>query len=152
MDYRAVLVAFVIDVWFVYKHQSVWCSIQIEINYNEKHVRPQKRLWFLVSTRVASAPRFGIFNFLFCCYETMSNCSQNCWIDWNSAVLCFKRLFHILWVWTFAQFVRPLLATILCIWEIWSPRIQSITYFPVGKTKILKPTDDQKPVGEVLLA
>ena len=29
------------------------------------------------------------------CYETMSNCSQNCWIDWNSAVLCFKRLFHI---------------------------------------------------------
>ena len=21
-------------------------------------------------------------------YETMSNCSQNCWIDWNSAVLC----------------------------------------------------------------
>ena len=27
--------------------------------------------------------------------ETMSNCSQNCWIDWNSAVLCFKRPFHI---------------------------------------------------------
>ena len=22
--------------------------------------------------------------FLFLCYETMSNCSQNCWIDWNS--------------------------------------------------------------------
>ena len=46
----------------------------------------------------------------------MSNCSQNCWIDWNSAVLCFKRLFHI-GVWTFARFVRPLLATILCVWE-----------------------------------
>ena len=35
------------------------------------------------------------------------NCSQNCWIDWNSAVLCFKRLFHI-GVWTFSWFVRPL--------------------------------------------
>ena len=51
--------------------------------------------------------------------------------------------------------MRDLLATIL--WEIWSPRIQCITYFPVGKKKrwpknkarvtalILKPTDDQKP-------
>ena len=27
--------------------------------------------------------------FFFCC-ETMSNGSQNCWIDWNSAVLCFN--------------------------------------------------------------
>ena len=49
-----------------------------------------------------------------CCYETMSNCSQNCWIDWNSAMLCFKQLFHI-GVWTFGRFVRPLLATILCM-------------------------------------
>ena len=31
----------------------------------------------------------------------------------------------------FARFVMPLLATILCGWEIWSPRIQYITYFPV---------------------
>ena len=31
---------------------------------------------------------------------------------------CFKQLFHI-GVWTFAWFVRPLLATILCVWEIW---------------------------------
>ena len=30
-----------------------------------------------------------------------------CWIDWNSAVLCIKRLFHV-GVWTFAWFVRPL--------------------------------------------
>ena len=52
-------------------------------------------------------------------YETMSNCSQNCWIDWNSAVLCFKWLFHI-GVWTFARYVRLLLAAILCVWEIWS--------------------------------
>ena len=35
----------------------------------------------------------------FSLYETMSNCSQNCWIDWNSAVL-----FHI----SFARFVRPI--------------------------------------------
>ena len=48
----------------------------------------------------------------------MSNCSQNCWIDWNSAVLCFKRLFHI-GVRTSARFVRPLLATIFCVCEIW---------------------------------
>ena len=59
---------------------------------------------------------------------------QNCWINWDSAVLCFKRLFHI-GVWTFAWFVRPLLATILCIWEIWSLCTQYITYFPVGKKK-----------------
>ena len=52
-------------------------------------------------------------------YETMSNCSQNCWIDWNSAVLCFKRHFYV-GVWTFARFVKPLLATVLCVWEIWS--------------------------------
>ena len=104
----------------------------------------------------------------------MSNCSQNCWIDWNSAVLCFKFkwLFHI-GVWTFTWFVRPLLSTILCVCEIWLPRIQCITYFPARKknkkrrcrkppppkkkkknkknTKkcitapILKSTDDQKP-------
>ena len=85
-------------------------------------VRP-KKVRFLVSARVF---------FCCCCYETMSNCSQNCQIDWNFAVLCFKWLFHI-GVWTFARFVRPLLATILYIWEIWSPRIQCITYFPVGK-------------------
>ena len=60
---------------------------------------------FLVFARVASDPRFSIFIYFCCCYETMSNCSQNCWIHWNSAALCFK------W---------PLLATILCVWEIWS--------------------------------
>ena len=119
---------------------------------------PQKSLRFLVSARVASDPRVGIFNFpFFVCYKTMSNCSQNCWIDWNSAVLCFKRRLHI-GVWTF---VRPLLAVILRISiGIWSPRIQCITCFPVGKKNqktnkwpkrrrvsapILKPTDDQKP-------
>ena len=56
---------------------------------------------------------FKVFIFFFC-YETMSICSQNCWIDWNSAMLCFKQLFHT-GVWMFARIVRPLLATILCI-------------------------------------
>ena len=92
------------------------------------------------------------FSFKFVCYATMSNCSQNCWIDWNSAVLCFKRLFHI-GLWMFAQFVRPLLATIFCIMGNLVPAYTCITYFPVGKktqrTKncvtapILKPTDVQ---------
>ena len=27
------------------------------------------------------------------CYEMMSNCCRNCWIDWNSAALCLKCLF-----------------------------------------------------------
>ena len=55
----------------------------------------EKSLQFLVSAHVASDPCVSIFSFLFCCcYETMSNCSQNCWIDWNSAVLCFKRPFN----------------------------------------------------------
>ena len=92
----------------------------------------------------------------------LSNCSQNCWIDWNSAVLCFKRLFHIR-IWTFAQFVRPLLATILCVWEIWSGsnncvyRCMYHTFHWLAKQKdyqnkqncitapILKLTYDQKP-------
>ena len=52
-------------------------------------------------------------------YETMSNCSQNCWIYWICAVLCFKQLFLI----GYERFVRPLLATILCVWEIWSLHI-----------------------------
>ena len=78
-------------------------------------------------------------------------CSQNCRIDWNSAALCFKSLFHI-GVWPFARFVRPLSATMLCIWEIWSLCIYMYHVFPCWqkkritktKKKILKPTDDQK--------
>ena len=88
----------------------------------------------------------------FCCYETMSNCSQNCWIYCDSAVLCFKRLFHI-GVWR--GFVRPLLATILCIWEIWS-RVYNVSRISLSAKKIgrkrkrvrapiLKPTNNQKP-------
>ena len=39
--------------------------------------------------------KFVLFIYLCIWYERMSNCSQNCWIDWNSAALCFKRLFYI---------------------------------------------------------
>ena len=62
-------------------------------------------------------------------YETMFNCSQNLWIVWNSAALYLKRLFHT-GVWTFGRFVRPLLATIVCVWEIWSGsnRVPRITH------------------------
>ena len=69
---------------------------------------------FLVSTSVASDPRVSILYLFIFGYEIMSNCSQNCWIDWNSAELCFKRLVHI-GVRTFARFVWPLLTTILCV-------------------------------------
>ena len=73
-------------------------------------IMPKISLPFVVSARVAADPRVSIFHFLFC-YETMSSCSQNCWFDWNSAVL-----FHM-WL---------LLATILCtrVFEIWSPRMR----------------------------
>ena len=99
--------------------------------------RPKKStLLFLVSARVASDPRVGIFNFLlFFVLWNMSNCSQNCWIYGNSAMLCFKRLFHI-GVWTFARFVSPLLATIWKIWSprtplyMWGPNVPCTKYFP----------------------
>ena len=95
---------------------------------NYKQCMAKKMFWFLVSARVASAPcrasAFLMF-FLFC-YETMSNCSQHCWIDWNSAVLCFKRLFHI-GVWTFARFVRPLLQPPYFIQGKFGPRVYNVS-------------------------
>ena len=102
----------------------------------------------------AARRHFLILNFV------MSNCSQNCWIDLNSAVLCFQRHFHT-GVWTFAWFVRPLLATILCVWESWfssnnrvymyhvfhwlKPERKKITKKMRVTATILKPTYDQKP-------
>ena len=56
--------------------------------------------------------------FYFICYETMSNCSQNCWIDWNSAVLCFKRPFHT-GIMNVSQICAASLGYhTLCKWEI----------------------------------
>ena len=88
---------------------------------------------------IASEPHVSVFNFLLFCYETMSNYNQNCWIDLNSAVLCFKRLFHV-GVWMFVRFVGPLLATIPCVWKIRSGsnnRIHCIciTYFTCWQKK-----------------
>ena len=73
----------------------------------------------------------------------MCNCSQNCWIDWNSAVLCFKRLLHI----------GVYMATILCVGEIWSGSNNRVYMYHVFHrlptnhvtAPILKPTYDRKP-------
>ena len=53
-------------------------------------LRPKKKVSGFWSLRTSA---FFILFYLFFGHETMSNCRQNCWIDWNSAVLCFKRLF-----------------------------------------------------------
>ena len=93
-----------------------------------------------------SDPRVGIFC-CFLCYETMSHWSQNSWIDWNSTALW---PFHT-GVWKFARFARPVLATIICVWEIWSWKKKNYQLKKKIRNKsrvtapTLKPTDDQKP-------
>ena len=93
----------------------------------------QKSIRFLISARVASDPRVWIFNFLFF------------FLLWNDVqliaakiagsngilpcMLCFKQPFHI-GVWMFVRFV-----TILCIWEIWSPRIHVLRISQLAKKK-----------------
>ena len=91
------------------------------------YFKAKKGLWFLVSACVASHPHVSslrlllfylcrpLFVFSFC-YETMSNYSQNCWVDWNST--CCVSTIYFIGVWTFARFLRPLSATILCVWTI----------------------------------
>ena len=71
-----------------------------------------KSILLLVSARVAQTRSSA---FLGCClFDCLTmNCSQNCWIDWNSAALCFKQLFFYIGVWTFARL------PILCVWDIW---------------------------------
>ena len=112
---------------------------------------PQKSLRFLVSVCVASDLYVGIFGFsafFFFCYETRSNCSQNCWIDWNSAVLCFKQVFPHRGMNVCPICAAPLLATILCVWEIGSVQITSsacVTYFTGwNKTKKIGPAKNKK--------
>ena len=97
------------------------------------------------------------FNFFFFLgYEMMSNCSQNCWIDWNSAVLCFKRLFHIRGMNVCPICEASLSHHTLYINGKFGPRgTYMYMYFPTGLKKdyqkkkrvtapILKPTHDQK--------
>ena len=63
---------------------------------NQVFVKAKTSLRFLVSARVASDPRVGMFSLLILfCSETMSNCRHNCWIERNFALLYFKRIFHI---------------------------------------------------------
>ena len=55
----------------------------------------------------------------------MSNCSQNCWIDWNSAVMCFQWLFHIhvcmgMNICLICEALVLATIHVLCVWEIWS--------------------------------
>ena len=83
---------------------------------------------------------FFLFFFLGGGYETMSNCRQNCWIDWNSAALYFQRLLFDIGVCTSAQFVRPLSATIHFVREILygsNKRLYNVSHIIslVGKTK-----------------
>ena len=74
----------------------------VKLTYQEfkqiRHIRPPpppppKSVCGIWSPRALPQTRTSAFlvSFFFG-YETMSNCSQNCWIDWDSAVLCFKRL------------------------------------------------------------
>ena len=69
----------------------------------------------LVSGLCALRLRLTHGHFYFFCYETMSSCSQNCWIDWSFAALCFKLLFYIM-----GMNVCPICVGCLCVWEIWS--------------------------------
>ena len=55
---------------------------------NTWFVRPTKKLSDFWSRRASPQTRTSAF--LFICCETMSNCNQNCWIDWNSDALSFK--------------------------------------------------------------
>ena len=87
------------------------------------------------------SPRVSIYLFSFC-YEMMSICSRNYWIDWNSAAPCLKWLFNVE-VLMFAWFVRPLLATILCVWEIWSGSNMQHVFYWLAKNKF--PKKDTSP-------
>ena len=75
------------------------------------HPPPQKKsLRFLVSACIASDLRISIFSFLFFIAAKIA-------VSIGILPCCVLNDFY---TWTFAKFVRPLLATILCVWEIWS--------------------------------
>ena len=101
------------------KYNYSTCYFTMKIN-NSMSLLGQKSFQFLVSARVASDPRVGIFNLLFLGYETMSNCSQNL-LD----RLELERLFHMG----------------VYIWEIWSGSNNRVYRLPT----FWKPPHDQKP-------
>ena len=119
----------------------------------------EKSIRFLVSMCVATDPRISIFSFLSFCYNDVQ--LQPKLLD--RLVFCravFYTTFFQIGVRTFARFVRPLLATILCVWEIWCGSNNRVYMYYVfhwlAKIKIpppqikrvtapiLKPTYDQK--------
>ena len=69
----------------------------MRLEWFSKHPVCKRPCWYLVF----------IWRF-FCC--SVYNCSQDCWIDWNSAALCFKRPFSQRG-YERLQIVRPLLIT-----------------------------------------
>ena len=132
----------------IFQWNGTWCKHRWYICKGEFHsswLRPPKKSPVFGLRMRCLRPTYRHFLFSCFCCETMSNCSQNCWIDLNDAMLCFKRLFHI-GVWTFARFVRRLLATIIYVWEIWPPHIQCdcITYFPIGQKRKRLPKKKKK--------
>ena len=55
--------------------------------FNAFKVKKVSGFWYTGASPQTRASAFLMLIFFLCC-ETMFNCSQNCWIDWNSAVLC----------------------------------------------------------------
>ena len=89
------------------------------------HKVKKEKNQFSVSGHCARRPRPGvsIFNFLSFCLA-MKRCPIAAKFAGSIGILpCC--VFPIE-MWTFSRFVRPLLATILSIWEIWSRRIWAI--------------------------
>ena len=89
------------------------------------YIRPKKQsLWFLVSRHVTSDLSICIFTFLF--FVGMKWCPIAAKIAGSMGILPSCVLYHVInhffhiGIWTFAWFMRPLLATILCVWVIWS--------------------------------
>ena len=87
------------------KFQILLAPLFLEANSISKNtIFGQKNVSGFWSPRALPQTRASAFLIFFSFgYETMSNCSQNCWIDWNSAGLCFKHLFNI-GVWTLCHY------------------------------------------------
>ena len=95
----------------VHVHVHVHVRSFLPTSFQVIHVGQNQKVSGFCSLRALPQSQASAF---LVCFFVVSYCSQNCWIDWNSAVLCmyFFKCWHM-GVWTFARFVRPLLATIL---------------------------------------
>ena len=79
------------------------CFFQLQLEWPIKCTLNEM---FLVSTCLTSDTHVSIFSFTFFCHETMSNCSQDCWIELEFCCFVYQWLFHI-GVYMFAWFVQP---------------------------------------------